>query len=316
MPSLASCPPSALKLRGAITALVTPFSADGSIDEGAWARLLDRQLAAGCGVVVAGSTGESPALDEGEFEALVAAAVAVSGPGRPVIAGCGASATHKAQASMARAAAAGAAMALVVTPAYVRPTQEGLYRHYMALADHGTLPVILYNVPTRTGCDLLPHTVARLATHPNIIGIKEAVPDAARVDALLALRSEGFAVLSGDDGTATRSLLSGADGVISVASNVMPGAWCRLHALVAAGDADAALALAARFEPVITALGVQPNPIPVKWMLHALGLAGAGLRLPLTELSIELRSGVEACARVAAAIEAEPWAVPAQHAAA
>jgi 4-hydroxy-tetrahydrodipicolinate synthase len=305
-----------LNLRGAITALVSPFSADGSIDVGAWVRLLERQFAAGCGVVVAGSTGESAALDDGEIQTLVAAAVAVAGPGRAVIAGCGASATHKAQASMARAAAAGATMALVVTPAYVRPTQEGLYRHYMTLADRGSLPVILYNVPTRTGCDLLPQTVARLAVHPNIIGIKEAVSDAARIDALLALRGEGFAVLSGDDSTATRSMLSGADGVISVASNVMPRAWCRLHALVAAGDRDAARALADRLDPVVSALGVEPNPIPVKWMLHALGLAGAGLRLPLTELSIEHRSGIEACARVAAAIEAEPWAVSAQHAAA
>ncbi len=316
MPSPAPRLPSALKLRGAITALVTPFAADGSIDEGAWTRLVERQLIAGCGIVVAGSTGESAALSEREFEALVAAATSIAGPGRAVIAGCGASATHKTLASMARAAAAGAAMALVVTPAYVRPTQEGLYRHYMVLADQGALPVILYNVPTRTGCDLDPRTVARLAAHPNIIGIKEAVPDAARVDALLALRGDGFAVLSGDDGSAARSLLAGADGVVSVASNVMPRAWCRLHALVAAGDHDGVRALASRFEPVIAALGVEPNPIPVKWMLHALGLAGAGLRLPLTELSIEYRSGVEACARVAAGIEAEPWAVPAQHAAA
>ncbi len=316
MPSPATRLPSALKLRGATTALVTPFAADGALDVGAWTRLLERQFAAGCGVVVAGSTGESAALDAGEFETLVATAVAVAGGGRSVIAGCGASATHKAEALMERAAAAGASIALVVTPAYVRPTQEGLYRHYMALADRGTLPIVLYNVPTRTGCDLLPQTVARLAMHPNIIGIKEAVPDAARIDALLSLRGEHFAVLSGDDGTATRSMLSGADGVISVASNVMPRAWVRLHALIAAGDADAARALAARMDPVISALSVEPNPIPVKWMLHALGLAGSGLRLPLTELSLEHRSSVEACARVAAALEAEPWAGPARHAAA
>lgn len=314
MPSRPSVPRSVLNLRGAITALITPFAADGAVDAGAWQRLVARQSESGCGIVVAGSTGEGAALDDGEFEALVATAVSISA--RPVVAGCGASATHKARAAMVRAAHAGAALALVVTPPYVRPTQEGLYRHYATLADAGVLPVILYNVPARTGCDLQPATVARLAAHPNVVGIKEAVADPERMRALLPLRGPGFSVLSGDDGSALRAMRAGADGVISVASNLMPNAWHRLHALVAAGDADGAGALARRFDPVLAALALEPNPIPVKWMLHVLGLAGPGLRLPLTELSAEHRAGVEACARLAAAIEAECGAAPARDAAA
>src|SRR5690606_25897954 len=164
-------------------------------------------------------------LTDEEYDGLLRSAVSVLGGRMPVLAGTGLSGTARTIALTRRAAANGATHALVVAPPYVRPTQEGLRLHYLAVAEQGGLPVVLYNVPGRTGCDLLPETVAELVSHPNIVGIKEAVGDTSRLKALLELRSSSFAILSGDDGTAARSMLSGADGLISVGSNVLPGAY-------------------------------------------------------------------------------------------
>ncbi|MFC0679140.1 4-hydroxy-tetrahydrodipicolinate synthase [Lysobacter korlensis] len=274
-----------MRLSGSITALATPFDASGEIDLDAWRRLLSMQLEHGTeALVVAGSTGEAAALFDAEYDTLLRVAVEFVAGRVPVLAGTGLSSTMKTIEQTRRAAALGADAALVVAPPYVRPTQAGLVAHYRAVADDGALPVVLYNVPGRTGTDMLPETVAELAPHPRIIGIKEARADAERMGALLAFRSDDFVVLSGDDPTACRAMLSGADGVISVASNVLPASFRRLCDLARRGQADEAQAWDARLAPVCDFLGVEPNPIPVKALLRRQGI-GRDLRLPLTALS-------------------------------
>ncbi len=288
-------PNDTLKLSGSICALATPFTADASaLDLDAFGRLIDHQLEGGTrALVVAGSTGEGAALESDEFVELVAFAVQRAGGRIPVLAGSGLQSTAKTVAQTRRAAAAGAAAALVVTPAYVRPTQEGLYRHFSEVAAHGGLPILLYNVPTRSACDLLPETVARLCSNAGIIGIKEAVADAGRMQALLALRGTDFAILSGDDPTCSRAIAAGADGVISVAANVVPAQMQALCERAAAADAVAAQALDRRLAPLFEVLGIEPNPIPLKWCLHRIGFGEAVPRLPLTSLSVARQAQAE-----------------------
>ena len=274
-----------MQLSGCITALATPFTASGDIDLPAWQRLLQEQLDAGIhGVVVAGSTGEAAALFDAEFDTLLRSAVEQVGGRIPVLAGTGQSNTAKTIEANRRAATLGADAALVVTPPYVRPTQSGLLAHFRAVADEGRLPVVLYNVPGRTGCDLAAETCGELSLHPNIVGIKEARADAERMNALLPLRRKEFAVLSGDDPTAARAMLAGADGIVSVASNVVPNAFRRLCLLALGGDADAAEEFDARLHALYHFLGIESNPIPVKALLALNGI-GHGLRLPLQPLS-------------------------------
>ena len=278
-----------MSLSGSITALATPFTVDGALDLDAWQRLLDQQLRGGTqGIVVAGSTGEAAALSDAEFDSLLQVAVEKVQGRIPVLAGTGQMNTAKTIAQTRLAAAAGAQIALVVTPPYVRPTQAGLIAHFRAVADEGGLPVVLYNVLGRTGCDLLPETVAELVAHPQIIGIKEASADPARWSALLALRSDDFVVLSGDDGTACRAMLAGADGLISVGSNALPAAFRRLCDLARQGESAVAQAWDARMQAYYPFLGIQSNPIPVKALLQGLGY-GAGLRLPLLPLADEFQ---------------------------
>ncbi len=290
-----------MKPTGSLCAIVTPYAADGAIDLAAFAALVEWHRESGTeGLVVAGSTGESGALEEHEYEALLDVALARAG-GMPVIAGCGAPATHKALKLARRARTAGAAALLAVTPYYARPTQEGLVRHFEALVEGADLPVILYNVPARTGCDLLPDTVARLAPDARIVGIKEARPEPERMAALLALKADDFAVLSGDDPTACRAMRAGADGTISVAANVVPRAF-RVLCDAARRDAPEAATIDAALGPLYAFLGIEPNPIPVKWLLHRAGRIGPGLRLPLLELSgSHLVAGEAELARLGAA---------------
>lgn len=273
-------------LSGSICALATPLrSRDDSLDLEACGRLVDYQIQGGTrALVVAGSTGEAAALDETEYSELVEFVVARVAGRVPVLAGTGLPATAKTIAQTRRARAAGADAALVVVPAYVRPTQAGMLRHFSEVADHGGLPVVLYNVPARTASDLLPETVAQLARHGNIVGIKEAVPEAQRMQALLASRSEGFRVLSGDDPTGARALRAGADGVISVAANVAPRLFAAMCEACLRGDADGE-ALDRELQPLYATLASEPNPIPLKWCLAQLGLGEAHLRLPLLSLS-------------------------------
>jgi 4-hydroxy-tetrahydrodipicolinate synthase len=292
-------------LTGSITALATPFGASGEVDFPAWGRLLEAQLAAGTqAVVVAGSTGEAATLSDAEYAALVEAAVVQVGGRIPVLAGTGASGTEKTIAQTRLAKSAGAQLALVVTPPYVRPTQPGLVQHYLRVAEAGGLPVVLYNVPGRTGTDLLPETVAQLCGHPQVVGLKEARGDVERWDALYPLRSPGFALLSGDDPTFLRAVRGGADGVISVASNVVPRAFARIFAALAAGRDAEADAIDARLQPLFDFLGSEPNPIPVKDLLRRQGI-GTGLRLPLLSLSDGLAGAADAADRLGRALESE-----------
>ena len=294
-----------MRLSGSITALATPFTVAGELDLDAWRRLLQAQRRAGTqAVVVAGSTGEAAALFDAEYDALLRAAIEELGGYLPVIAGTGLSSTARTIEQTRRAAALGAEAALVVTPPYVRPTQAGLVAHFRAVADDGALPVVLYNVPGRTGCDMLPDTVAELAGHARIVGIKEARNDAERMQALLALRNDGFAVFSGDDPTAVRAMLAGADGIVSVVSNVVPAAFRKLCDLARAGDEAGAQALDARLHPLYDFLGIESNPIPLKALLARQGI-GRGLRLPLTELSPAHAGLAERMSDVVAGIERE-----------
>lgn len=292
-----------MSLSGSITALATPFTDAGELDLDAWRKLLKRQLDGGTqGVVVAGSTGEAAALTDDEYVAILRIAVETLGGRIPVLAGTGQMNTARTIAQTRLAKSAGAECALVVTPAYVRPTQAGLVAHYRAVAEQGGLPVLLYNVPGRTGTDMQPETVAELAPHPNIVGIKEAVAAPERMAALLALRSERFVVLSGDDGTAARSMLNGADGLISVGSNALPASFRRLCDLARAGNRAAAENWDAQLQPFYGFLSVEPNPIPVKALLQRQGL-GSGLRLPLLPLSSAHQAAADQLAALAAALE-------------
>lgn len=273
-----------MRLSGSITALATPFASDGTLDLRAWAQLLEKQIAAGTSaVVVAGSTGEAAALDDAEYDALLAEAVRVVAGRIGVIAGTGLSNTAKTVAQTRRAKAFGAQAALVVTPPYVRPTQAGLVAHYRAVAAEGSLPVILYNVPGRTGVDLQPETVAALVDDANIVALKEARGDAERWQALAPLASAHFALLSGDDPSFVDAMSAGAAGVISVASNVVPAAMAQVAALAAAGREAEARRSDAALRPLYDFLGAAPNPIPLKALLKAQGL-GHDLRLPLLPL--------------------------------
>jgi 4-hydroxy-tetrahydrodipicolinate synthase len=294
-----------LHLTGSITALATPFTAAGELDPGAWDRLLDAQLEAGtAAVVVAGSTGEAATLTDAEYAGLVGHAARRIAGRVPVLAGTGLSGTAKTIAQTRLARDSGAGIALVVTPAYVRPTQAGLVEHYRAVSAQGGLPVVLYNVPGRTGCDLLPETVAQLRGDPNIVGLKEARGDQARWEALYPLGGAGFALLSGDDPSFSRAMRGGAAGVVSVASNVVPRAFARLCRLLREGAEAEAAALEARLAPVYDFCGIESNPIPVKALLQRLGV-GEGLRLPLTPLSAGHRELADRVAALCREIESQ-----------
>ena len=263
-------------IRGSIVAIVTPMAEDGSVDFPALQRLVEWHIAEGTdGIVAVGTTGESATLDVEEHIAVVRCVVEVAARRVPVIAGTGANSTAEAIELTAEGKAAGADACLLVTPYYNKPPQEGLYRHYKAVAEAVDVPIILYNVPGRTGCDLLPATVQRLAPIPNIVGLKEAKGDFGRVRELLALKLDGFTLLSGDDATACESILMGFQGDISVTANVAPGAMHRMCKAALAGDRAAAEAADAPLRGLHKDLFVEPNPIPAKWALQAMPAAGA-----------------------------------------
>jgi 4-hydroxy-tetrahydrodipicolinate synthase len=279
--------------KGSIPALVTPMHPDGAVDYAAWDRLLDFHVAEGTdGVVVGGTTGESPTLEPQEVAELVRRAKARVAGRLAVIAGSGTNSTAKSIALSRQLAAAGADGLLTVVPYYNRPTQEGLFRHFSAIADSVNVPVILYNVPGRTACDLLPETVVRLSAHPRIAGIKEATGDLSRAEAILGHATKDFLLLSGDDPTAAELMKRGACGVISVTANVVPRAMRDMCAAAMAGRHAEAATLNEKLMPLHLAMFVEPNPIPVKWAVARLGLMGRGIRLPLTPLSEQLEDEV------------------------
>jgi 4-hydroxy-tetrahydrodipicolinate synthase len=271
---------------GSLVAIVTPMHPDGSIDWPAWSRLLDGHLASGTsGVVVGGTTGESATLGNPELVELLVRARAQTRGRLPLIAGAGSSSTADTVERTRTLSAAGADALLIVTPAYNKPTQEGLYRHFEAAAAASTVPVILYNVPARTAVDLLPATVARLAKLPRIVAVKEAVNTMERISELVASVPGSFNVISGDDATAAAAVRHGARGVISVTANVAPAAVAQVMAAATGGDYSLAERLDTALQPLHQALFVEANPIPVKWAAAELGLIEQGIRLPLTWLS-------------------------------
>lgn len=289
--------------RGSLVALVTPMTESGDVDTVAFGRLLDWHVQQGSdGIVVAGTTGESATVTAGEAAELLQIAVQRVGGRMPVIAGTGSNSTAESVERTRAACELGVDGVLVVTPYYNRPPQEGLYRHFSVVADAASVPLILYNVPARTACDLLPETVERLAAHPQIIGIKEATGSIERGRDILARCGDDFLLLSGDDASCRELVHAGAQGVITVTGNVAPRLMHEMMEAALAGDADTARELDGRLAGLHTALFVEPNPIPVKWALQRLGMIGPGIRLPLVELEEGNRDAVLAAMRRAGVI--------------
>lgn len=273
-------------LQGSLVAIVTPMLPDGSLDIPSLNRLIDFHVDQGTdGIVIVGTTGESPTVDFDEHCRLIETAVKQVNGRIPVIAGTGANSTQEAIVLTKKAQALGADACLLVAPYYNKPTQEGLYQHFKAVADAVNIPQILYNVPGRTGCDISNDTVLRLAAHPNIVGIKDATGGIERGTDLLLRAPQDFAVFSGDDATAMVLMLLGAKGVISVTANVAPKLMHEMYLLAVAGNAIAAREVNAKLFALHQKLFVEANPIPVKWVLNQMGLIQPGIRLPLTALS-------------------------------
>ncbi len=285
---------------GSMVALVTPMRQDGSVDEPSLAKLIDFHINNGTSAIVAvGTTGEAATLAHREHCEVVRKTVELAAGRIPVIAGSGANSTWEAIELTRCSMEAGADACLLITPYYNKPTQEGLYRHYRAVAEAVAIPQILYNVPGRTAVDMLPATVARLAEISNIVGLKEATADLNRIRELLALCGDKLDLYSGDDASAVELMLLGGRGVISVTANVAPRAMQDLCTAALAGDAERARAINERLMPLHTKLFVESNPIPVKWALHELGLVAEGIRLPLTWLSESCHQTVRDALRAA-----------------
>jgi 4-hydroxy-tetrahydrodipicolinate synthase len=273
-------------IQGSIVAIVTPMHEDGRLDLEAYRRLIDWHIAEGTSAIVAvGTTGESPTVDFDEHCTLIRVAVEQSAGRVPIIAGTGANSTREAIELTRYAREVGASATLQVVPYYNKPTQEGLYQHFRAVAEQAGLPVILYNVPGRTVADLANDTVLRLAQVPGIIGLKDATGDIPRGSDLLARLPAGFAVYSGNDDSALALMAMGSHGVISVTANIAPGPMAAMCRAALAGDWDTARTLNRRLLPLHFKLFVEANPIPVKWAMAERGLIGRGIRLPLTPLS-------------------------------
>jgi len=273
-------------LKGSLVAIVTPMFEDGSLDLQRLRALIDFHIREGTnGIVIVGTTGESPTVDFEEHCLLIRTAVEHAAGRVPVIAGTGANSTREAIELSAYAKQAGADMSLSVVPYYNKPTQEGLYRHFRAIAETVDLPQILYNVPGRTVADMQNDTALRLAQISNIVGLKDATGNMERGAELLRRAPKNFAVYSGDDGTGLALLMLGAHGVISVTANVAPRLMQEMCAAVSAGDFPKARSHNNKLLGLHRHLFVEANPIPVKWVLQQMGLMEGGIRLPLTSLS-------------------------------
>jgi len=273
-------------IAGSMVALVTPMDAQGRLDWASLSKLVDFHLQEGTHAIVAvGTSGESATLDVNEHIEVIRRVVDQVAGRIPVIAGTGANSTREAVELTSNAKSAGADACLLVTPYYNRPTQEGLYQHFKHVAEAVAIPQILYNVPSRTACDMLPATVARLSRIGNIIGIKEATGDLQRAQDILDQADSDFLLLSGDDPTAVELILLGGKGNISVTANVAPRGMSDLCSAALRGDAELARAINDSLMPLHKNLFLEANPIPVKWALHEMGLMPEGIRLPLTWLS-------------------------------
>ena len=275
-------------LQGSLVAIVTPMHEDGGLDIPTLRTLIDFHIKEGTdGIVVVGTTGESPTVDVEEHCLLIKTAVEHVAGRIPVIAGTGANSTREAIELTRHAKNLGADACLLVAPYYNKPTQEGLFQHYRAIAEAVDIPQILYNVPGRTACDISNDVAIRLAAIPNIVGIKDATGSIERGTDLILRAPEGFAVYSGDDATGMALMLLGAQGVISVTANVAPRLMHEMYMAATAGNAKQACKINAQLFALHQKLFVEANPIPVKWVLNRMGLIGPGLRLPLVALSTQ-----------------------------
>jgi 4-hydroxy-tetrahydrodipicolinate synthase len=287
-------------IQGSMVALVTPMNADNSLDWNSLHKLVDWHLEQGTHAIVAvGTTGESATLDVDEHLAVIKRVVDQVNGRVPVIAGTGANSTSEAVELTEAAKNAGADACLLVTPYYNKPTQEGLFLHHQHIAKAVAIPQILYNVPGRTGVDMLPETILRLAAVPNIVAVKEATAKLDRARLLVEQAPQGFGIISGDDATAVELILLGGHGDISVTANVVPRAIAQMCELALAGKADEARAINDKLLPLHDAMFVESNPIPVKWAVEQLGLIQAGIRLPLTPLSAQYHSQVKSALQAA-----------------
>jgi 4-hydroxy-tetrahydrodipicolinate synthase len=285
---------------GSMVALATPMFGDGTIDEDSLQRLVDFHVENHTDAIVSvGTTGESATLDEAEHCHVVRRTVEMAAGRIPVIAGTGANSTREAIDLTRCAMEAGVDACLLVTPYYNKPTQEGLYLHFRAVAEAVPVPQILYNVPSRTACDMLPETVERLSTISNIVGIKEATGNLDRAREIMDRCGDRLDVYSGDDATAMELMLLGGKGNISVTANVAPAGMHDLCAAALAGDRARAEAINRSLEILHRVLFVQSNPIPVKWALHEMGLIPPGIRLPMTPLANEFHDTVRQALRQA-----------------
>ena len=285
-------------LQGSLVALVTPMKSSGAVDWAALDGLVDWHLESGThGIVPVGTTGESATLDHDEHKQVIKAVIRRVDGRVPVVAGAGANATAEAIELTESAKGDGANYCLSVTPYYNKPTQEGLYRHYCAIAEAVDLPMVLYNVPPRTACDMKAETVARLAEVDSIVGIKEACGDADRVAEIKALVPDDFILLSGEDAQTLTMVGYGAVGAISVTANVLPGMMSAFCEAFLAGDLGKAAEIDATLQPIHEILFVETSPIPSKWALNAMGRIDDGIRLPLVELTapaqVEVRKRLE-----------------------
>ena len=291
-------------IQGSIVALVTPMVESGAVDKESLKRLVEFHIAQGTDALVAvGTTGESATLDEDEHCDVIKSMVAYASGRIPIIAGTGANSTAEAIVLTRKAKQAGAAACLIVTPYYNKPTQQGLYLHYKAIAEAVDIPQILYNVPSRTACDMLPETVGRLSHVANIVGVKDATGDLSRVKKIRDLAGPDFAIYTGDDASSREFCLLGGNGTITVTGNVAPRLVHDMIWAAMAGDKETALALDAKLAGLHSSLFIQSNPIPVKWAVAEMGLMGNGIRLPLTWLTEDCFDAVRAAMRQAGIIQ-------------
>ncbi|PHV08595.1 4-hydroxy-tetrahydrodipicolinate synthase [Janthinobacterium sp. BJB412] len=287
-------------IKGSIVAIVTPMHADGSLDYPGLQKLVDWHIAEGTdSIVIVGTTGESATVSVEEHCALIKATVGYAKGRIPIIAGTGGNATEEAIKLTRYAKEAGADAALSVVPYYNRPTQEGMYQHFKAIAEAVDLPIILYNVPGRTVADMSNETVLRLSAIPGIVGIKDATGNIGRGYELLRMVPKSFAVYSGDDPSALALMLAGGQGNISVTANVAPRAMHEMCKAAMAGDIARAVEINNKVFPLHQKLFIEPNPVPVKWALAEMGMMPAGLRLPLVPLAAECHDAVRAALREA-----------------
>ncbi|MEY4210740.1 MAG: hypothetical protein RLZ92_1121 [Pseudomonadota bacterium] len=292
-------------IQGSIVALVTPMTEDGAVDEVSLKKLIEFHIEQGTDALVAvGTTGESATLDEDEHCRVIKLTVDTVAGRIPVIAGTGANCTREAIQLTQRAKQAGADACLLVTPYYNKPTQEGLYLHYKAIAEAVDIPQILYNVPGRTACDMLPETVGRLAKINNIVGVKEATGKLERVKEIRDLVGDDFAIYTGDDATSREFCLLGGNGSITVSGNVAPKLVHDMLMAAINGEAELAAEIDAKLTGLHNDLFIQSNPIPVKWAVAEMGLMGKGIRLPLTWLSPECEATVRQAMQQAGVITA------------